>query len=56
MADIAFVNVKTGRRYKVVQFNKEEGKVTLVGEAGIEFVEPYSKERFQNLGYELQAA
>jgi len=52
----AFVNQKTGRKYEVVRFDKDAGTVTLRGEAGIEFTEPYSKERFVNLGYELQAA
>lgn len=56
MPEVAFVNEKTGRKYKVVRFDKEAGKVTLVGERGIEFTEPYSKERFENLGYKLQAA
>lgn len=55
MPDIAFVNPKTGKKYKVVNFDQEGGKVTLVGEAGIEFTEPYSKERFAGLGYTLQA-
>lgn len=56
MPEISFVNQKTGRKYRVVKFDKEAGTVTLVGEGGIEFTEPYSKERFQGLGYELQAA
>jgi hypothetical protein len=56
MAEIAFVNTKTGRKYRVVKFDKDAGTVTLIGEAGVEFTEPYSKERMQNLGYELQAA
>lgn len=56
MSDIAFVNVKTGKRYKVIQFDPAGGKVTLAGEEGIEFTEPYSKERFETLGYKLQTA
>jgi hypothetical protein len=56
MAEYAFVNKKTGRKYKVVTFNKEAGEVTLVGDEGLEFTEPYSKERMQRLGYELQAS
>jgi hypothetical protein len=56
MPEIAFVNQKTGKRYRVVTFNKDAGTVTLVGEHGVEFTEPYSKERFQELGYTLQAA
>lgn len=54
MSDLAFVNKKTGRKYKVLEFDEEGAKVRLVGEQGIEFVEPYSKERFASLGYKLQ--
>lgn len=56
MAEVAFVNEKTGKKYKVVKFDKEAGKVTLVGEAGVEFTERYDKELFVKLGYKLQAA
>lgn len=54
--EYAFVNQKNGRKYKIVRFDQEAGTVTLVGEAGIEFTEPYSKERMISLGYELKAA
>lgn len=56
MPEISFVNQKTGKKYRVVRFDKEAGKVTLVGEQGVEFTESYSKERFESLGYTLQAA
>ena len=56
MPDYAFVNKKTGKKYRVVQFDQGAGKVVLVGERGIEFAEPYSKERFEKLGYTLQVA
>jgi hypothetical protein len=56
MAEMAFVNEKTGKRYKVVNFDQTAGKITLVGEAGVEFTESYNKELFQRLGYKLQAA
>jgi hypothetical protein len=52
--EFAFVNQKSGKRYKVVTIDQDAGKVTLVGEAGIPFTEPYSKERFVELGYKLQ--
>lgn len=51
---VFFVNSKTGRKYKVLKFDRDAGKVHLQGEAGVEFVENYDKELFQKLGYELQ--
>jgi hypothetical protein len=51
-----FVNTKTGKRYRIIKFDKEAGTITMVGEHGIEFTEPYSKERFSQLGYTLQGA
>lgn len=54
MPELAFVNEKNGKQYKVVELDREAGKVTLVGESGIPFTEPYSKERFVELGYKLQ--
>lgn len=56
MPEVAFVNEKTGKRYKVVKFDQTAGKVTLIGEHGVEFTENYDKELFQKLGYKLQAA
>lgn len=56
MSEVAFVNEKTGKAYKVVKFDREAGKVTLVGEQGVEFTEKYDKELFQKLGYTLKAA
>ena len=53
MAEIAFINRKTGKRYTVVKFDREAGRVTLKGEHGVEFTEKYDKELFQRLGYEL---
>lgn len=54
--DYVFVNKKTGRKYRILEFNQDGGTVRLAGEQGIEFVEPYSKERFEKLGYTLQPA
>lgn len=56
MAEIKFVNEKTGKVYRVVRFDKEAGKVVLIGEHGVEFTENYDKELFKKLGYKLQAA
>jgi hypothetical protein len=54
MSELAFVSSKTGRRYKVISFDREAGKVTLIGEAGVQFTETFDKALFQKLGYELQ--
>lgn len=56
MADVAFVNTKTGKKYTVVRFDKEAGKVYLKNEEGFEFAEVYDKELLQKLGYKLAAA
>lgn len=53
MAEIYFRNEKTGRRYKVVQWNQETGEIILKGEYA-EFAEKYSKERFQRMGYVIE--
>lgn len=54
MSDLAFVHEKTNRQYKVVKWDQAAGRITLVGEAGIEFEERYDKELFVRLGYKLQ--
>jgi hypothetical protein len=56
MSELAFVNEKTGKRYKVVKFDREAGKVTLIGEHGVEFTEKFDKELFKRLGYNLVTA
>lgn len=48
-------NEQTGKRYEIVKLDKAAGKVTLRGETA-EFVEEYSKERMQRLGYVLEKA
>lgn len=53
MAEVAFVNEKNGKRYTVVKFDKEHGKIVLKGEHGVEFTENYDKALFQRLGYKL---
>ena len=52
MSELFFQNIKTGKRYKIVSFNKEQGTVKLQGPHAT-WEEPYSKERFQQLGYTL---
>lgn len=51
---LVFVNKSTGKKYKVVSFDHDQGKVRLVGEHGVEFDENFDKEMFQRLGYELK--
>lgn len=53
MADIAFVNAKTGKAYTVVKFDKEASTVELRDAEGFVFTETYNKELFQKLGYTL---
>lgn len=53
MAEIAFINDKTGKKYTVVKFDKEAGKVELKDAEGFTFTEVYNKELFQKLGYKL---
>lgn len=56
MADVFFENIHTGKRYKVVGFNKEAGTVELIGPHNMPFTEKYSKERFEEMGYTLKTA
>lgn len=51
---IFFEHEKTGKKFDIVSIDREAGKVTLRGELGTEFEEPYDKERFQRLGYRLR--
>lgn len=48
-----FRNEKTGKRYRVVRMNKDEGTVVLRGDHA-EFTEPYDKDRFKQMGYILE--
>jgi hypothetical protein len=56
VADYAFVNERTGRKYRVIKFDPAAGKVVLSGEHGVQFEEKYDKELFVRLGYKLVAA
>lgn len=49
---VYFENEKTKKRYKLVEFDQEAGMVRLQGPNRI-FNEPYSKERFKEMGYKL---
>jgi glutamine amidotransferase-like uncharacterized protein len=52
MSEAYFENEKTKKRYKIIRFDPAAGTVVLRGEHA-EFVEKYSKEKFQELGYAL---
>lgn len=54
MAELYFENEKTKKRYTVIRFDRNAGTVTLRGEHGVDFTEPYDKERFQQMGYQLK--
>lgn len=46
-------NASTGKRYEIVEFDKEAGTVTLRG-GTTTFTEEYSKERMKKFGYTLE--
>jgi hypothetical protein len=54
MAEAVFESAKTHKKYAVVKFDREAGKVTLRGESGTEFTEKYKPELFRQMGYELK--
>ena len=53
MSELFFVNVNSGKKYKVLGIDKVKGTITLKG-PNAEFDEPYDKERFKKLGYTLE--
>jgi hypothetical protein len=54
MSEVFFENAKTGKRYTVIKFDPGAGKVTLKGEAGLEFSEHFDKAAFEQMGYVLR--
>lgn len=48
-----FRNLKTGKRYQVVNIDKVKNTITLKGEMAA-FTEPYDKDRFKRMGYVLE--
>lgn len=54
MAEVFFESAKTKRRYQVVKFDKEHGKITFKGESGLEFTENYKPDFFKQMGYSLK--
>lgn len=53
MAKLYFINEKTGRKYQVLEFDRDAGTVRLKGEMA-EFTERYDKTAFQQWGYVLK--
>lgn len=53
MSKLYFRNMKTGKKYEVINIDKTKGEITLKGEFA-QFVEQYDKERFKHLGYVLE--
>jgi hypothetical protein len=55
-----FINEATGRKYKILSFDKEKGEVRLLGDLGIAsgnldgFPVKYDKESFVKMGYSLK--
>lgn len=47
------MNKRTGRKYEIVRFDKERGKIILKGEVA-EFEEDFDKAKIERLGYVLQ--
>ena len=52
MSELFFRNKKTGKKFKVVRFDKAKGTIVLKGEYR-EFEEKFDKAKFERLGYEL---
>lgn len=53
-AEVYFESIHTGKRYKVMKFDREAGTVTLIGPHNMPFEEKFTKERFQQMGYTLK--
>lgn len=46
------LNKKTGRRFEIVAFDKERGKIKLKGQTA-EFEEDFDRAKIEKLGYKL---
>jgi hypothetical protein len=51
MASFLFNN-KTNRKFEIVKLDRETNTLTLKGETGGTFEEPYDKSRLKELGYQ----
>ena len=45
------INTKTNRKFEVVKIDRDKNLLTLRGETGGVFEEPYDKSRLKELGY-----
>jgi hypothetical protein len=45
------VNTRTNRKFEIVKFDRVKNILTLKGETGGQFEEPYDKARLKELGY-----
>jgi len=45
------LNTKTNRKFEIVKLDRETNTLTLKGETGGRFEEPYDKVRLKGLGY-----
>jgi hypothetical protein len=53
-AKVFFESVHTGKRFEIVSLDPKAGTVTLIGTTHkTPFVEKYTKERFEEMGYKL---
>jgi hypothetical protein len=52
---LIFKNEKTGREFEIVSVSEDKTEITLKVKGGVaQFTEPYSKERFKEMGYSLK--
>lgn len=52
MVNLSFLNKETGKKFRIVRWNKETGEVTLKGENST-FTEKFDKDKFKRMGYTL---
>lgn len=45
------INTRTGRKFEIVKFDRDKNLLTLRGETGGQFEEPYDKPKLKELGY-----
>jgi hypothetical protein len=45
------VNMRTGRKFEIIKLDRDKNLLTLRGETGGQFEEPYDKPKLKSLGY-----
>jgi hypothetical protein len=48
------VNIRTNRKFEIVKIDRDKNVLTLRGETGGVFEEPYDKLRLKELGYKYE--